>query len=137
MATTAQDIFDMAIYMMDEQNEATGETDTSDTAEYKLRTLGILNVLRHEVYPYSDTYKQTGPGRPICPEIVDFVTPVALDDAIAQGVLPYGLAYHLLLGENDTMADFFAQRYQEALAQQKALPAEFEEIPLSYGGCGI
>ena len=79
--TTAQDIFDKAIYMMDEQNESTGATDTADTKEYKLRTLGILNVLRHEVYPYSDTYTVSGPGRPICPEITDFTSPVALDDA--------------------------------------------------------
>lgn len=137
MSTTAQDIFDMAIFLMDEQNESTGSTDTSDTKEYKSRTLGILNVLRHEVYPYSDTYKNSGEGRPICPEITDFETPIALDDSIAQGVLPYGLAYHLLLGENDTLASFFSQRYQELIMQQRQLPAEFEEIPLSYGGLSV
>ena len=41
--------------------------------------------------------------------------PVDLDDAIAQTVLPYGLAAHLLLGENDQMAAFFFQRYAELL----------------------
>lgn len=137
MATTAQDIFDKAIYLMAENDEDTGLTDTADTTEYRVRTLGILNILRHEVYPYSDTYQSAGTRRPICPEITDWETPVELDDAIAQGVLPYGLAFHLLLGENDTLADFFAQRYQEALAQQKRLPASFEEIPLHYGGLNI
>ncbi len=137
MATTAQEIFDKAIYLMAENDEETGLTDTADTTEYRVRTLGILNILRHEVYPYSDTYEKEGTRRPICPEITDWETPVELDDAIAQGVLPYGLAFHLLLGENDTLADFFAQRYQEALAQQKRLPASFEEIPLYYGGLNI
>ena len=36
-------------------------------------------------------------------------------DAIAQGVMPYGLAAHLLLGENNTMASFFNQRYSELM----------------------
>ena len=51
MSTTAQWVFDKAIYLMDEQNESSGATVTSDTNEYKLRTVPILNVLRGELYP--------------------------------------------------------------------------------------
>lgn len=112
--TDAKKVFDLAIHLMDEQYELTGETHTVDTKEYEFRTLSILNVLRHELYPYSDTYEIGKDGkRYICPEITSFDQAIDLDDAIAQGVMPYGLAAHLLLGENDTMAAFFNQRYAE------------------------
>ena len=109
--TDANWIFDAAIRLMDEQNEINGETVTADTAEYQLRTLGILNVLRNELYPYSTTLEA---GR-VCPELRRFDQPLDLDDILAQTVLPYGLAAHLLLGENNTMASFFQQRYTELL----------------------
>lgn len=112
--TNARDVFDLAIHLMDEQYELTGETRTIDTKEYEFRTLSILNVLRHELYPYSDTYEGgTNGKRHICPKLTTFEQAIDLDDAIAQGVMPYGLAAHLLLGENDTMAAFFNQRYSE------------------------
>ena len=112
--TNANWIFDRTIHLMDEQFERDGSTRTVDTEEYRYRTLSILNVLRHELYPYSDTYEIGKDGkRYICPEITTFDQQIDLDDAIAQGVMPYGLAAHLLLGENDTMAAFFNQRYAE------------------------
>lgn len=136
MSTTAQWVFDKAIYLMDEQNESSGKTETPDTREYHHRTLGILNVLRNELYPLSDTFEWgEDERRPICPEILEFTDEIGLDDAVAQSVMPYGLAAHLLLGENDTMANFFAQRYMELMAQMRSsLPAKWEEIPLAYGG---
>ena len=47
--------------------------------------------------------------------ISDFDTPINLDDYIAQTVMPYGLAAHLLIDENPTVASFFQQRYEELL----------------------
>ena len=129
--TDAKKVFDLAIHLMDEQYELTGETHTVDTKEYEFRTLSILNVLRHELYPYSDTYENGTDGkRYICPEITSFDQQIDLDDAIAQGVMPYGLAAHLLLGENDTMAAFFNQRYSELVYKigSKRM-AQWEEIP--------
>lgn len=114
--TNANWVFDRAIHLMDEQYEMTGETRTVDTKEYEYRTLSILNILRHELYPFSDTYTQgEGGKRYICPMITDFEQEIDLDDAIAQGVMPYGLAAHLLLGENDALASYFNQRYQELM----------------------
>ena len=52
--TTAKQVFDIAIGLMSADNN--GLTETSDTTEYKNRTLLILNALRGELYPYSDTY---------------------------------------------------------------------------------
>lgn len=136
MATTAQQVFDMAMNLMDEINESTGATDTADTREYKNRTLAILNVLRVECFPASDTYAVAQPGkRPICPPIPDFQTPIGLDDGICQGVLPYGLAAHLLLDENPDVAAYFSQRYAELLEQyRRGLPAAAEDIEDLYGG---
>ena len=110
--TDANWIFDAAIRLMDEQHQVNGETRTGDTEPYRLRTLGILNVLRHELYPYSDTFEVGIDGRrAVCPRIMTFDQPLDLDDVLAQSVLPYGLAAHLMLGEHNTMAAFFQQRY--------------------------
>ncbi len=139
MSTNAQWVFEKAMHLMDEVNESSGSADTADTKEYKNRTLAILNILRNECFPASDTYEVTVPGkRPICPEIVDFTSAIYLDDAIAQGVLPYGLAAHLLLDENPTMASYFQQRYDEQLEEAKrGVPAVSTDIEDLYGGIGF
>ena len=136
MSTTAQWIFDKAMHLMDEGNEATGSTDTTDTKEYKNRTLAILNILRVECFPASDTCPAREAGkRAVCPEILDFETEIGLDDGICQGVLPYGLAAHLLLDENPDTASFFQQRYEEALVfARRGLSAAGEDIVNLYGG---
>lgn len=134
MATTAQWVYDRAIHLMDEQSEAGGQTCTEDTREYRLRTLSILNILRHELFPLSDTYRLLGCRRPVCPELTDFDQEIGLDDPVAQGILPYGLAAHLLLGENNPLANYFSQRYLELMAQLRAsLPARWESIAPAYG----
>lgn len=134
--TNAQQVFELAMHLMDETNESTGAADTADTKEYKNRTIAILNILRVECYPYSDTYEIVEPGRrPICPEIPDFKTPIEMDDGICQGVLPYGLAARLLLGEDDEKASFFQQCYEQKLAQlAQSLPTVAGDIEDLYGG---
>lgn len=137
--TNAQWVFEKAMHLMDEVNESTGQADNADTKEYKNRTLPILNILRIECFPASDTYQVTEPGkRPVCPEITDFESGIALDDGICQGVLPYGLAAHLLLDENPEMASYFQQRYEELLnAARHSIPAGGEDIVDLYGGIGF
>ena len=72
--------------------------------------------------------------RAICPELKDFSDEIGLDDVIAQGIMPYGLAAHLLLGENDSMASFFNERYSELVATLAAKkPSVWEEITPYYG----
>lgn len=134
--TTAQDIFDLAMGLMDEVNESSGATDTSDTKEYKVRTLFILNVLRGELYPYSDTYDiETTGKRPILYPIEEFDDVIQMDDYICQSVMPYGLAAHLLLDENQQAANFFQQRYEELRNNlSRGIPATSEDIEDVYGG---
>ena len=135
MATTAQKVFDIAMGLMGEINENTGATDTTDNREYKLRTLFILNTLRGELYPFSDTYRQSIPGKhPVCGMIMDFNTAIDLDDVICETIMPYGLAAYLLLDENPNTAVFFQQKFEELKERlAKRVPAEFESINDVYG----
>lgn len=52
---TVQQVFDMAIHIVDEQSESTGATITVDTEEYKFRTISILNAVIPRLFPYSET----------------------------------------------------------------------------------
>lgn len=136
--TTAQEVFEYAMTLMDELNESNGKADTSDTKEYKNRTLAILNILRGQLYPYSDTYETVENGkRPIAAKIEDFTSAIGLDDYICQSVMPYGLAAHLLMQEDPTSANFFQQRYDELLSMlARGMPAESEDIEDVYGAFG-
>ncbi len=126
--TTCMDVFNQAMGLMDEVNENSGATDTVDTKEYKVRTLFILNTLRGELYPYSDTYKRNNKGkRPICPAMTSLTDEIDLDDFLCQTVMPYGLAAHLLMTEDPASASFFQQRYEELLKQFKDVPANGSE----------
>lgn len=135
--TTATDVFNIAMSLMDEINETTGLPNEGDTAEYKARSLFIINMLRGELYPFSDTYKEakkTG-KRPIVAAVTDFNSSINLDDYICQSILPYGLAAHLLTDENPQSANFFLQRYAELKTRLAiGLPQESEDITDIYGG---
>lgn len=134
---TAQRVFDTTMGLMDELN-ASGAADTGDTAEYKNRTLYILNILQGELYPYSDTYETSDDGkRPIAKPIDGWTTEIGLDDYICQSVMPYGLAAHLLLDDNPDIANFCQQRYDELkLKLEKGIPTCSEDITDVYGALG-
>lgn len=133
--TTAQRVFDIAMGLMDEVNESSGATDTSDTREYKVRTLLILNALRGELYPYSDTFPTpTDNKRPIVSVISAFDDVIDMDDYVCQTVMPYGLAAQLLMDENPTAASFLQQRYEELRDRlSKGLPQTADSIEDVYG----
>ena len=144
---TVQEVFDMAIHLMDEQSETNGTTLTTDTQEYKYRTISILNTIMPALYPYSDNYDSSGNGRPVCPMLQvtagenganhakpDFAQVIPLDDTLALGVLPYGLAAHLLSGENVELSAWFLSRYNQAFADLRSkIPGTFEPIATPYG----
>lgn len=137
---TAQQVFDMAIHLMDEQNESIGATVTVDTQEYKFRTISILNSVIPALYPYSGNYAAGGTGRPKPRQLYaeDYRSPdleqsIPLDDTLALAVLPYFLAAQLLSGENETLAAWFMNRYREAfLDLRDKVPASFEPIESPY-----
>lgn len=126
---TVQFVFDMAIHLMDGQNESTGATRTTDTHEYELRTPNLINTLLDQVYPYSDTYPDTTDEtvgtRPSLPSVTSLEDHLDLDDYICRNCLPYGLAGLLLTEENPTQANFFWQTYLENLNQARSrLPSD-------------
>lgn len=138
---TVQQVFDIAIHLMDEQNESTGGTETVDTQEYKFRTISILNSVIPALYPYSGTYKQGTALRPSPRQLSadehqnpDFDQNIPLDDTLALSVLPYYLAAQLLSAENEALAAWFMNRYRETLADLRGkVLAEFEVIYSPYG----
>lgn len=139
---TVQQVFDIAIHLMDEQGESNGSTVTVDTQEYKYRTISILNSVIAALYPYSGTYKAGTAARPVPRQLYaddyrnpDFEQTIPLDDALSLTVLPYYLAAQLLAGENEALAAWFMNRYREAfVGLREMVPAEFEAISMPYGG---
>lgn len=134
--TDAKRVFELAMGLMDEISETTGSADSADTGEYRNRALLILNILRGELYPYSENFRErAGEHRPVCPEISSFDSPIGLDDHICQSLLPYGLAAHLLIDENPAAAGFFQQRYEEGKAMLgRGMQPCSEDIRDLYGG---
>lgn len=112
---TVQAVFDIAIRLMDAQNEATGDTNTIAAREYRTRTPSLLNSLLDRVYPASDTWPGAVQPRPICPKVEAMEDVLDLDERICAGVLPYGLAGLLLTEEDPQRADFFWQTFLEQL----------------------
>ena len=138
--TTPLKVFELAINLMDELNDA-GQYDNEDTQEYKNRTLAILNVLRGELYVYSDTFKKNQDWeqgrRPIVQTLSSFTDIIDLDDYICQTVMPYGLAAHLLMDENPSAASYFQQRYDELKSMlMMGRPTVSEDVEDVYGLCG-
>lgn len=138
---TVQQVYDMAIHLMDEQDESSGATTTIDTTEYKLRTISILNSIIPGLYPYSGTFAMTASGRPTPRQLYiddyaspDFEQSIPLDDTLSLAVLPYYLAAQLLSAENETMAAWMKNQGRETLNDLKnKVPASFEPISAPYG----
>ena len=105
---TVQDVFDIAVRLMDAQNESTGSTSTADTKEYQLRTSSLLNSILDRAYPASDTYPASTNGkRPVCPKVEGMEDEIGLDEYLGTGVLPYGRAGVALLEEKPLPAQLF------------------------------
>jgi hypothetical protein len=138
---TVQQVFDMAIHIIDEQNETSGATVTVDTNEYKYRTISILNSVIPRLYPYSGTYRNTETGRP-APEVLqaedyrnpDFTQEIPLDEVLSLALLPYFLAAQLVSAENTELANWCMNIYNGHLADLRfKVPGDFERIPMPYG----
>lgn len=136
MSTTAQWVFDKAMALADQLSDA-GQADFEYNKDLKDRALHILNVMRFECARVSDQYlprRYTG-RRDIPKEISDWNSPLdGIDDGVAQGAMPYGLAAQLMIDEDPDVASFCNQKYQEMLAVfQYSVPQEFEPIWYPYG----
>jgi len=131
---TVSDVFDVTMQLIDEVSD-TGATQTTDTEEYRNRTIGIMNILISECYPFSDEKDNTkldSAWRAV-QEFDD--TLKGIDNTLALGVMPYGLAANLLTDENPTAANYYQQRYEALLAAKRSrMQADVGEIENVYGG---
>lgn len=132
---TVQDVFDIAIRLMDAQNESTGSTETADTKEYRVRTPSLLNSILDRAYPASDNWPEPADRkRPVCPKVTAMTDSIDLDERICIGILPYGLAGLLLTEENPVLANFFWQTFLEQLEEAKrGVPSGIDSIEDVYG----
>lgn len=131
---TVSDVFDVTMQLIDEVSD-TGATQTTDTEEYRNRTIGIMNILISECYPFSDEKDNTkldSAWRAV-EEFDDELK--GIDNTLALGVMPYGLAANLLTDENPTAANYYQQRYEALLAAKRSrMQADVGEIENVYGG---
>lgn len=131
---TVSDVFDVTMQLIDEVSD-TGATQTTDTEEYRNRTIGIMNILISECYPFSDEKDNTkldSAWRAV-QEFDDSLK--GIDNTLALGVMPYGLAANLLTDENPTAANYYQQRYEALLAAKRSrMQADVGEIENVYGG---
>lgn len=135
---TAREVFDIAIHLMDAQNESTGATDTADTKEYRERTPSLLNSILDRAYPASEGYRAavaaSGGRRPVCPKVTGMEDAIALDERLCTGALPYGLAALLLTEEDPARSNFFWQTFLEQLEEAKrGLPVTAAAVEDTYG----
>jgi hypothetical protein len=115
---TLNDIFDLAMILSDNEDDAD---------LYSSRALGILKVLRREIATLSD-------NRDALPALDSLDSVFGLDDEFSEGVVPYGLAAHLLLEDNPGTASYYAQKYEEGLRYYLSRKkADLEEVERSYG----
>lgn len=99
---TAKQVYDQALVLIDEVLE-TGVIAADQPEYYKTKALSILTILQTELLPLSQE-----------PEVIkDFDQPLLVSNRVALEILPYGLAAHLLITEDLTIASFWNDRYEE------------------------
>ena len=122
---TGTDVFNAAMALADSLD---------DTTDYSARALYFVNMLGQELYQISDTKTVTAGSRPLFTPITALTdTITTLDDGLSIGVMPYGLAALLLVGEDDVKANFYQQLYEEKKRDARNVPSEFEDIEDLYG----
>ncbi|MEH7355073.1 hypothetical protein V7150_16065 [Neobacillus drentensis] len=121
MSVIAQDVFIMAMNLMDEESQ--DGTFAGYPDEYKRKAWSILTMLQAELLPPSAT--------PMAVTSENNV--IQIDDRTSLTTLPYGLAAHLLMDEDQSKSAFFNSRYDEL---KRKRPAKIVPIKDVYGFAG-
>lgn len=118
MAVTAQQVLNMASALMDQIDDV-GNFEIDPVFDAK--TLSVLTILQAELIPPTEF-----------PEMItDLSQDLLVDDRIALQVLPYGLAAHLVMNDNQALASFLNARYDELKHRSYDTPEPIETV---YGG---
>lgn len=127
----AEDIFVITMAMIDEMND-NGTLDATTTAEYKAKAPSILTMLQNEIIGIENRYRKYEEYVYPVP-IEDLKQNIQIDDIKANTLLTNGLAAHLMIHENKTLASFFQERYEEMKNRYlKPIPAKREKIEDMY-----
>ena len=118
MSVIAQDVFMIAMSLMDETSQ--DGTFSGYPDEYKKKSWNILTLLQAELIPPYLSPKGIMSENDI----------LQIDDRTAATVLPYGLAAHLLMDEDQSKSAFFNARYDEL---KRKRPAKMSAIKDVYG----
>jgi hypothetical protein len=113
---SAQQIFVTAMQLMDEETEDGTYNGYPD--EYKKKSWSILTLLQAELTPASTSTSS----------ITSEASTIALDDRTALTILPYGLAAHLLMNEDQSRAAFFNARYDELKRRRPAIMSKIVDV---------
>lgn len=120
---TANDIYLAALAIMDEQ-----DMDNN----YKDRSVAIINALMSRCWQYTENY--AGGSRSAFTAISSLDDElVGFDDTLVFGVMPYGLAAALYIGEDPLRANSWQQQFEENLFEARRIPQNIEPIEDVYG----
>lgn len=108
---TGEQVFKIAMADIDEMLSS-GELDAESTAEYRAKAPYILTMLQNEIVGIENRYKREDEW--IYPVPIENLNQTfQIDDIKATNLLTTGLAAHLMLHEDKTLANYFEQRYEE------------------------
>ena len=120
---TANDIYLAALAIMDEQ-----DMDNN----YKDRSVAIINALMSRCWQYTEGYKGgSRSGFTAISSLDDELE--GFDDTLVLGVMPYGLAAALYIGEDPLRANSWQQQFEENLFEARRIPSSIEPIEDVYG----
>lgn len=108
---TGENVFTIAMAMIDEMLTS-GQLDAAAVAEYRAKAPAILTMLQNELIGIDNRYRDR--EKYIHPVPIETLEQTfQIDDIKASTLLTNGLAAHLMLHEDKTLANFFEQRYEE------------------------
>jgi hypothetical protein len=112
----AQQVFITTMNLMDEESE--DGTFDGYPDEYKNKAWSLLTMLQAELTPASKTPSL----------IVDENGTFSLDDRTVLTALPYGLAAHLLMNEDQNRAAYFNNRFDELKRKRPAVIGKIQDV---------
>jgi hypothetical protein len=112
----AQEVFVTTMNLMDEDSETGTYEGYPD--EYKKKAWSILTLLLAELTPASGN----------ATFVENEATLILADDRTALTILPYGLAAHLLMTEDQTRSAFFNARYDELKRKRPAIMSKIVDV---------
>lgn len=119
----ANEIYLAALSIMDEQ-----DMDNN----YKDRSVAIINALMSRCWQYTESYKGgSRSGFAAISSLDDELE--GFDDTLVLGVMPYGLAAALYIGEDPLRANSWQQQFEENLLEARRVPSGIEPIEDVYG----